>query len=165
MSDRALDEYLNDHLGGAMLGSDLAEQIRQRHQGTPLGVLMDSIAPEIKQEREILVELMERMNISRNPIKQVTGWVMEKASRVKFSYLDSGKSDYGAFIALEALELGVTGRACMWKVLIEVQSQYPTLASTNLDELLARAERQRELLERERLALGALALANSKAPA
>jgi hypothetical protein len=37
MADRAMDVYLNDHLAGATLGSNLAEQIRDRHEGTPLG--------------------------------------------------------------------------------------------------------------------------------
>jgi hypothetical protein len=164
MTDRAMDVYLNDHLGGAMLGSDLAEQIRQRHEGTTLGDLMGSIAPEIEEDRQTLVDLMALMNVSRNPLKQAAGWVSEKASRVKFSGIGSGEPDQGAFMALEALTLGIVGKASMWKVLKEVQSQYPALASTNLEELLARAERQRDLLERERLAAAAVALANREDP-
>jgi hypothetical protein len=34
MADRAMDVYLNNHLAGAMLESDLAEQIRRRHEHT-----------------------------------------------------------------------------------------------------------------------------------
>ena len=37
MADKAMDVYLNDHLAGAMLGSDLAEQLRDENEGTPLG--------------------------------------------------------------------------------------------------------------------------------
>lgn len=161
MADRAIDVYLNDHLAGAMLGSDLAEQIRQRHEGSPLGELMTSIAPEIEEDRQQLIDLMKRMNISQNPIKQATGWLAEKASRVKFSGLGSGEPDQSAFMALETLTLGVEGKASMWKVLREVQSQYPPLASTNLEELIARADKQFDALEHERLAVGALALANT----
>jgi hypothetical protein len=40
MADKAMVVYLNDHLAGVMLGSDLAEQIRSRNRGTPLGELM-----------------------------------------------------------------------------------------------------------------------------
>ncbi len=161
MADRAIDVYLNDHLAGAMLGSDLAEQIRQRHEGSPLGELMRSIAAEIEEDRQQLVDLMRRMNISQNPIKQATGWLAEKASLVKFSGMGSGEPDQSAFIALETLTLGVEGKACMWKALREVQSQYSPLASTNLEELIARAEKQRDALEHERLAAGVIALANS----
>jgi len=162
MGDRAIDVYLNDHLAGATLGSDLAEQIRERHEGSRLGELMNAIAPEIEQDRQLLVDLMERLNTSQNPIKQATGWLAEKASRVKFSGIGSGEPDEGAFMALETLTLGVEGKASLWKALREIQSHYPPLASTNLDELIARADRQHDALEHERLAAGALALANSE---
>jgi hypothetical protein len=154
-----MDVYLNDHLAGAMLGSDLAEQIRQRHEGTPLGDLMASIAPEIEEDRQILLDLMERMGISKNPLKQASGWLAEKASRVKFSGASSGEPDHGAFMALESLTLGVEGKASMWKVLKEVQSHYQPLASMNLEELIERAGAQYAALERERMAAGAFALA------
>ena len=160
MADRAMDVYLNDHLAGATLGSDLAEQIRSRSEGTPLGDVMGSIAPQIEEDRRTLLDLMERMGISKNPVKQATGWVAEKASRVKFSGLASGEPDHGAFMALESLALGVEGKASLWKALKEVASDYPSLASTNLDELINRAEAQHSVLERERLAAGRRALGN-----
>jgi hypothetical protein len=50
MSDKAMDVYLNDHLAGAMLGSDLAQQIQSRNQGTPLGELMQALAPQIEED-------------------------------------------------------------------------------------------------------------------
>ena len=34
MSQKALAVYLNDHLAGAMLGSNLAQQIRSHNPGT-----------------------------------------------------------------------------------------------------------------------------------
>ena len=40
MADKAIDVYLNDHLAGAVLGSNLAEQIRSQNKGTALGELM-----------------------------------------------------------------------------------------------------------------------------
>jgi hypothetical protein len=160
MGDRAMDVYLNDHLAGAMLGSDLAEQIRERHEGDPLGAVMTPLAREIEEDRERLVDLMDRMGVERNPLKQATGWLAEKVSRVKFSGMGSGQPDQSAFMALESLTLGVEGKASLWRALTEVQSQYPGLIATDLLELIARADRQHELLERERLAAGAHALAN-----
>jgi hypothetical protein len=89
-----MDLYVNDHLAGATLGTDLAQQIRDRHQGTPL----------------------------------------------------------------ESLVLGVEGKACLWMALKEVVDDYPSLGTTNLDELLERAETQKGILERERAAAGKQAL-------
>lgn len=106
MGDRAIDVYLNDHLAGAMLGSDLAEQIRARHEGDPLGAVMTPLAREIEEDRERLVDLMDRMDVARNRIKQATGWLAEKTSRVKFSGMGSGEPDQSAlFFEL----LAVTG--------------------------------------------------------
>lgn len=160
MADNTMDVYLNDHLAGAMLGSDLAEQIRDGHEGTPLGDVMASIAAEVEEDRQTLLDLMERMGTSKNPVKQATGWIAEKASRAKFSGVTSRGREHGAFMALESLTLGVEGKRSMWKVLKKLASEYPALAATNLDELINRAEAQHATLERERLAAGTQALAN-----
>jgi hypothetical protein len=39
MAPKAMDVYLNDHLAGATLGSDLADQIRAHNENAPLGAL------------------------------------------------------------------------------------------------------------------------------
>lgn len=93
-----------------MLGSDLAEQIRARSQGTALGELMGSLAPQIKEDRQTLISLMDRLDSAQNPVKQATTWVAEKASRAKFSGLTSDEPELGGLMALEALTLGVQGK-------------------------------------------------------
>jgi hypothetical protein len=158
MSPKALEGYLNDHLGGAMLGSDLAEQIRDQNEDTALGEVMKRLATEIEEDRETLLELMDALDVSRNPVKQVTGWVAEKASRVKFSGATSGEPVYGTFMALESLRLGVAGKRCMWIALREVRGDYPELRNLDLDGLIERASAQESELERQRLATGVEAL-------
>ena len=158
MADKAMDVYLNDHLAGAMLGSALAEQLLETNEGTPLGDVMASIAPQIEEDRKTLVGLMDRMGTSKNPVKQATTWVAEKAARPKFSGLSSGDSEVGTFMAVENLRLGVEGKVSLWKVLKEVADQYGPLKSTNLDDLIERAEAQQNALESERIAAGKLAL-------
>lgn len=152
MADKDIDVYLNDHLTGAMLGSKLAGQIQARHRGTQLGEVMSSIAQEIEEDRETLVGLMQRMDAPRNPIKQASGWIAEKASRLKFGHAYR-QPNHGAFMALEALTLGVHGKRSLWSALQRVANEYPTLASAHLDQLLVRAEAQHATLERERLKL------------
>jgi hypothetical protein len=159
MADNAMDVYLNDHLAGAMLGSALAEQLREKNEGTPLGNVMSSLASQIEEDRETLMDLMDRMGTSKNPVKQATTWLAEKATRPKFSGLTSGDPEVGTFMALENLALGVEGKVSLWKVLKEVADQYGPLKSMNLDELIGKAEAQRDALESERIAAGRLALA------
>jgi hypothetical protein len=150
MADKSMDTYLNDHLAGSMLGSDLAERIRDRHAGDPLGATMDTIAAEIEEDRQSLVDLMERMGTDKNPVKQVTAWLGEKASRVKLSGATSADGEVGSLLSLESLTLGVEGKASLWKALIEVRELYPPLLEIELEDLLARAENQLQTLEAER---------------
>ena len=161
MAEKAMDVYLNDHLGGAMLGSDLAAQIRDQNDGTPLGQVMTRIATEIEEDRETLLELMDRLDTPRNPVKQVTGWMAEKASRIKFSGATSGEPDHGLFMALESLRLGVAGKKGLWLVLREVRDDYEPLQSIDLPGLIERASNQGQTLEAERMAAGVRALAKS----
>jgi hypothetical protein len=161
MADKAMDVYLNDHLAGAMLGSDLAEQIRSQNQRPPLGELMGVLAPQIEQDRQTLIALMECLDSSKNPVKQAGAWVTEKATRVKFAGVSSGEPELGRFMALESLALGVLGKLKLWKTLQQVVDRYPEIAAVNLDELIDRARSQHDLLERERLAAGARALGSA----
>ena len=143
-----------------MLGIDLAGQIQSQNDGTALGELMKSLAPQIEQDRQTLIELMRQLDSSKNPVKQATAWIAEKASRAKFHGMTSGEPELGTFMALETLVLGVQGKACMWRALKQVADRYPPLVSLHLDELIERADSQYEMLDRERLAAGRRALAN-----
>lgn len=151
MADKALEIYLNDHLAGAMLGTDLAEQIRERSEGTPFGDVMTGIAAQVEEDRETLIDLMERLDVGRNPVKQAATWLAEKASRPKFSGLTSGEPEVGYFMALESMTLGVSGKLALWHSLKRVADRLPPIAATDLDELVARATLQRDTLDEERL--------------
>ena len=165
MADKELDTYLNDHLGGATLGRDLAAQIWDRADGTPLGPVMARIAPEIEEDRRSLVDLMERLGTPASTVKQATTWATEKLSRVKFSGATAGEPDLGLFLALEALTLGVTGKLALWTALDAIAADHLPLAETDLGTLIARARSQRETLEAERLAAARRALGGGDAGA
>jgi hypothetical protein len=160
VADKAMDVYLNDHLAGAMFGSNLAEQIRDRNEGTALGHVMRSLADEIKADQQTLSELMDRIGTAKNPVKQASTWIAEKATRAKFRGHLSGEAEVGTFMALETLALGVEGKASLWRTLKAVSPEYPELASLDLTGLINRAEAQRSTLEDERLAAGTRALAD-----
>jgi len=119
---------------------------------------MTRIAAEIEEDRETLTELMDQLGVTRNPVKQVTGWVAEKASKVKFSGAGSGEPDHGTFMALETLRLGVAGKKCLWLAMRQVRGQYPELTGFDLDRLVQRASDQERTLEEERMKAGAVAL-------
>lgn len=151
MNRDALGTYLNDHLAGATLGLDHARQLAERHDGDAFGPEMAGIAAEIEADRDTLTGLMDQLGLTRNPVKAATAWVAEKAGRVKFSGISSGNAELGDFLALETMSLGVEGKRSLWLVLAGLAPATPELAQTDFDDLIARAERQREGLERERM--------------
>jgi hypothetical protein len=158
MTENGLGIYLNDHLAGATFGSDLARQIHEHNEGTPLGRLMGSLATEIEEDRQTLIELMELLGTSKNPVKQATTWMAEKMSRPKFSGLAADDPGPGTFLGLETLALGVAGKMSLWIALKTVADDYPALETAQLDRLIERAAAQRGVLERERVGAGRQAL-------
>jgi hypothetical protein len=61
-------------------------------------------------------------------------------------------------MALETMALGVRGKWSLWTALRDVRDEHPPLAELDLDALIARAEDQYAILERERRAAGRRAL-------
>jgi hypothetical protein len=153
ISDKPLDVYLNDHLAGARFGSDLARRLAGRMDGTA----MNALAAEIEQDRQTLQQLMDRLGTSRNAVKEAATWVAEKVSHVKLSGLTAGHRDFGLFMALETLSLGIEGKRSLWVALADVADQYPELREFDLVALRERAEAQRRVVEAERAAAGRLA--------
>lgn len=152
MAHRPIDVYLNDHLAGATFGADLARQLEARTEGTAFQPEMSRLAGEIEADLDTLTDLMERLGATRNPGKRAAAWVAEKASRLKLTGVSSGNDEIGTFLSIEALSLGVEGKAALWTTLRELRGHYPQLASSNLDDLIQRAQRQRQILETERIA-------------
>jgi hypothetical protein len=152
MADRSIDVYLNDHLAGATFGADLARRLEARTEGTDFQPEMSRLAAEIEADLETLTELMQRMDAPRDSTKRVTAWVAEKASRLKLAGLTSGDDELATFLSIEALSLGVEGKVSLWTTLRELRDRYPELLSADLDQLLLRAQRQRHVLEVERVA-------------
>ncbi len=148
MADTSLNVYLNDHLAGARFGSDLARRLARRMGGTT----MNALADEIDEDRQTLQQLMDRIGVKRNPVKEATIWVAEKVGHVKLSGLTAGDREFGLFMALETLSLGVEGKASLWVALADVADRYPALAGVDLVALRERAASQRRVLEAERAA-------------
>jgi hypothetical protein len=150
-SKELLGTYLNDHLAGSAAGVELAEKLAATNEGTPFGTTMAAVAEEIKEDRETLQALMERLGISRSPVKQATGWVFEKVTRLRFNRQLTGSEHLTRLLETETLSLGIEGKAAMWQALQHIDDLDSELGRADLDRLIFRARRQRETLEPYRL--------------
>jgi hypothetical protein len=139
--------YLNDHLAGAVAGCELAKRAAGNNEGTQLGEFLSRLARDIDEERKALEDLMSRLGIQKNLLKDAAAWVAEKVGRLKLNGQLLGYSDLSRLIELEGLSLGVEGKLALWRSLSQVRDQHPSLAATDLEELIRRAETQRRELE------------------
>jgi hypothetical protein len=155
--DRYLHIYLNDHLAGATVGLELARRIAGATEGTGLGTFMQRLAGEIDEDRETLRDVMDALGAGEDRMKVAGGWVAEKVGRLKLNGEVLGDSPLSRLVELEALALGVEGKRSMWVTLLHTRAE--RVGRERLQELIARAERQRDGIEehRRRVALDALA--------
>lgn len=140
--------YLNDHLAGTTVGLELARRLAGHTEGE-LGRFTEELSEEIKQDRQTLIEVMDRLGLQRNPGKIAASWLGEKLGRLKMNGSVLRRSPLSLLIELEALSLGVEGKRSLWISLMEAADGVGDLG-VDLKSLAKRAEKQRSGLERFR---------------
>ena len=152
-----LATYLNDHVLGATLGTELVRRAARENQGSGLGEFLTGLAQEIDDDRNTLLALMAELGVKPDRLKVAAGWTGEKLGRLKPNAQLRGYSPLSPLVELEGLLIGIQGKLAMWRVLAEV-AQDVGLDRARLEALAARAERQQADVERHRLDVGRRAL-------
>jgi hypothetical protein len=162
---RRLDIYLNDHLAGATLGSELSRRAAAENEGTELGDFLQRLHAEITEERETLKGVIESLGVDASPLKPAGAWLLEKAGRLKLNGQIRGQSPLSRLVELEGLEAGVSGKRSLWQVLESAYGHDPRVERFDFDELIARADAQLQGILEQRLAVAAQALRDESAQA
>jgi hypothetical protein len=149
LGDR-LSIYLNDHLAGSTVGVNLARRAAGSNQGTSYGPVLEALAGEIQEDRQSLLDVMERLSVDEDRLKTALAWGAEKAGRLKLNGELRGYSPLSRLEELEALSLGVEGKLALWRTLQRTHGSDPRLSGMDLDELVRRARLQRRRLESQR---------------
>ena len=152
-----LATYLNDHLLGSTIGTELAQRAARENQGSELGEFLTGVAREIEDDRETLLALMSELGVKPDQLKVAAGRIAEKLGRLKPNAQLRGYSPLSPLVELEGLLIGIQGKLAMWQVLAEVAEQVG-VDRARMEELSARAERQQADVERHRLEVGRRAL-------
>ena len=142
--------YLNDHLAGATLGAELAQRSAASNRGSEYGQVLGELATEIRSDRESLLEIMRSVRVGVDRVKVSAAWAAEKLGRLKLNGQVLGYSPLSRLVELEALTLGVAGKLALWRALDELEPGRPELSKPTLQDLIARAERQLQVLEQQR---------------
>lgn len=161
-STELLGAYLTDHLAGSTAALDHVEKMRRGDDGSTLAVFLADLDRDIRADREVLEDLIGRLGVDKTPLsqaKQAAASVVEKVGRLKFAEPVTGSADLSRLLELEALELGIEGKHAMWRALHRLAPSDPRLAELDYVELMERARRQVDGLERYRLETAAKAFA------
>jgi hypothetical protein len=154
-TNKYLAIYLNDHLAGSTTAVEMVKRAVSENEGTELGDFLARLKGEIEEDRTTLQEIMSTLGVKRDHVKLTAAWVGEKAGRLKLNGELFSYSPLSRVVELEFLLLGITGKLGLWRVLDATLAD--RLPAVRLDELIARAERQRNEVEGYRLAATATA--------
>ena len=140
-----LRTYLQDHHAGATAGLELAKRAAGANKDNDYGAELERIADEIAEDRSVLEQVMERLEISPSKLKDAGGWTAEKLGRLKPNNRLLSYSPLSRVIELEGLMIGVTGKQALWEALQTAVGE--SLDGISFPELSARAADQRARLE------------------
>jgi len=143
--------YLNDHLAGATGGLQLARRLARAHRDSADGDTLSRLAAEIAKDRAALLGVMAVLSIPVRGYKVFAAMIGEKAARLKLNGYLTGRSPLSSLIELEMLRLGVDGKAAGWRTLRALADRDGRLDAARLDELIARAQSQDDILEELRV--------------
>ncbi|HUR84647.1 MAG TPA: hypothetical protein VMY78_04820 [Solirubrobacteraceae bacterium] len=138
---------------------DLVTDAAERHDGD-LGEFFQQLAGEISADYNTLTTLMATMGARGSGVKEVLAKAGSEIAEPKFSGDTTNDPDFGTFLTLETLSIGVEGKLCMWKALKAVEDDHQELKSASIDKLVERAQSQRDRLEGKRLEFAPRALAS-----
>ena len=150
MNLKYLAVYLNDHLAGATVGSELSKRAASSNEGTEYGAFLSELHHEIAEDRASLERLMERLEVKKDRVKTTGAFIGEKVGRLKPNAHLTSYSPLSRVVELEGLALGITGKLALWRSLIEVEDTDERLDPEELRTLAARAEEQQRAVEEHR---------------
>lgn len=157
---KLLGIYLNDHLGGASVGVELAKRALRSNRGTELGAYLEQLVRELEEDRATLREIMRQIGVQPSRVKPALGVVAERVGRLKLNGQLTGYSPLSRVLELEGLTFGIEGKLSMWRNLRDAPAVVERLQGVNLDELIERGVRQQaglgpHKIEAARIAFGA----------
>jgi hypothetical protein len=148
VEQKLLAIYLNDHLAGSVLGSQLTRRVARENRGSPLGEFLEHLLVEILEDKQTLERVLHATGVRPSPIKPRVAWALEKVGRLKLNGRIREYSPLSRLLELEGLTAGIAAKRSLWQALSLVSD--PRLAGFDFDKLRARAETQLEEMEPHR---------------
>jgi hypothetical protein len=143
--------YLNDHLAGAVVGTNLARRLAANEREWTKADVLGRLADEIAEDRATLLGMMSALDVPVRRYKTWVGWTAERVGRLKLNGRLLTRSPLSRVLELEAMRLGVEGKAAGWRTLRTRAETDDRLDADRLDTLIERANAQIDQLEKLRI--------------
>ena len=143
--------YLNDHLAGAVVGGNLARRLAASEREWVGSDVLDRLATEIAEDRAALRDMMTALDVPVRHYKTWAAWAAERVGRFKLNGRIRVRSPLSRVLELEAMRLGVEGKAAGWRTLRTRADRDDRLDAARLDGLIDRARAQINQLEELRI--------------
>jgi hypothetical protein len=162
--DRFLRIYMNDQLALGIAWREVAKRAQGENEGTPLGEALRRVATGISEDVETFEAMMERLGFARDRVKTVAATAAERLGRLKPNGQLRGYSPLSRFAELDFLAMGIEGKKILWANLRDLGDLRSRLPDVDFEELIRRAQAQREELEPFRARAGRQAFGTPVAP-
>ena len=148
--ERLLEIYLADHAAAATAGLELARRVARSNASSSFAEALQRLAGEIQEDRQTLKRVIAELGFRESRAKAALAWAGERAARLKLNGQVTGYSPLSRVLELEALSVGIAGKLALWQSLQSLTQVRRRLPDLDLEELAARAQRQRDEVEKLR---------------
>jgi hypothetical protein len=155
--------YVNDHLAGAAAGLSMMEDLASRTEGTALAAKLHALAAEVREDQQLLRDVLARLAASERRAAQAAAWVAEKMSEGRLALAARSHPALALLEGLESLALGLQGKLAVFRVLADIGPDHPRLADLPFAARADRTASQHAMIEAERRAAAREAFAATAA--
>jgi hypothetical protein len=157
--DTYLEIYLNDQFALGIAWRELARRSAHSNRGTDVGAALERVSIGIAEDVDTFRGVMRALRVRTSPVKPWLAWGAERLGRLKPNGRLRTYSPLSRFEELEFLAMGIDGKKQLWVTLRDLAGLAARLPDTDFDDLIRRAQQQRDELEPHRVRAGTDAFA------
>jgi len=109
--------YLQDHAATYTGLLELAKRALGSNEGTSFEQPLAQLRDEIADDRVLLADVMEKLGMTRDRVKDGAAWAAEKAGRLKLNGRVREYSPLSRVVELEGLAMLLLGQRRLWETL------------------------------------------------
>jgi hypothetical protein len=143
---RYLRIYMNDQLALGVGWRELARRAQRANEGTELGDALARVADGIAEDIATFEQIMRRLGIRPSRVKPALAVIGERVGRLKTNGHLRSYSPLSRFLELDILVMGIDDKRRLWANLRDLAGVPAALPDIDFDELIRRAEQQRDTL-------------------